>query len=111
MIEICLNAFLTNAMDMQAFDAVVGDITITTKRMEIADFTVSFKDSGLVVLVPKERPHSTYPWAFLHPFSLSMWFTTLAFFIFTGLVVWLLEHKKNRDFRGHPRKQVVTFLW
>jgi ionotropic glutamate receptor len=98
-------------MDVQAFDAVVGDVTITTKRMEIVDFTQSIKDSGLVVVVPVQDTHSSYPWAFLRPFSPAMWCTTLAFFVFTGVVVWLFEHKKNRDFQGNPRKQVVTFLW
>ena len=103
--------FLTNALDLQNFDGVVGDVTITTKRMEIVDFTQSFKDSGLVVVISVQGSHSSYPWAFLRPFSPAMWCTTLAFFVFTGLVVWLLEHKKNRDFRGHPRKQFVILLW
>jgi ionotropic glutamate receptor len=98
-------------MDVQAFDAVVGDVTITAKRKEIVDFTQSIKDSGLVVVIPIENSKSSYPWAFLRPFSPTMWFTTLAFFVFTGLVIWLLEHKKNRDFQGRPKKQVVTFLW
>ncbi|MCO5607967.1 hypothetical protein L7F22_062169 [Adiantum nelumboides] len=40
-----------------------------------------------------------------------MWLTTLAFFVFTGVVVWMLEHKRNRDFRGQPKKQIVTVLW
>jgi ionotropic glutamate receptor len=94
---------------LQMFDAVVGDVVITGKRMEIVDFTQSFKDSGLVVVVPIKDISN--PWAFLGPFTPTMWFTTLAFFIFTGFVIWLLEHKKNRDFRGHPSKQAVTLLW
>jgi ionotropic glutamate receptor len=98
-------------MDVQTYDAVVGDVTITAKRSEVVDFTQSIKDSGLVVVVPVENTKSSYPWAFLRPFSTTMWCTTLVFFVFTGLVIWLLEHKKNRDFQGHPRKQVVTFLW
>lgn len=102
---------LTNVMGVQAFDAVVGDVTITTKRMEKVDFTQPYTESGLVVIVPIKDSDSHYAWAFLRPFTPAMWFTTLAFFIFTGMVVWLLEHKKNRDFRGHPRKQIITLLW
>jgi ionotropic glutamate receptor len=100
-----------NDMSEQKYDAVVGDVTITAKRMEIVDFTVSFKESGLVVVIAVQSSHSSYPWAFLRPFSPAMWCTTLAFFIFTGIVIWLLEHKKNRDFQGHPTKQVVISLW
>jgi ionotropic glutamate receptor len=40
-----------------------------------------------------------------------MWSTTGALFVFTGLVVWLLEHKFNDTFRGKPKEQVTTFLW
>lgn len=93
------------------FDAVVGDVTITTKRLEKVDFSQPYTESGLVVVVPVRDSQSNYAWAFLRPFTPTMWLTTLAFFIFTGIVVWLLEHKKNRDFRGHPKKQVVTVLW
>eukprot|EP00250_Pteridium_aquilinum_P021124 c25034_g1_i2 orf=601-3321(-) len=95
----------------KVYDAVVGDVTITTKRMQKVDFTQPYTESGLVVVVPMRESHSSYAWAFLRPFNATMWLTTLAFFVFTGVVVWLLEHKKNRDFRGHPKKQCVTVLW
>lgn len=94
----------------KVYDAVVGDVTITTKRMEKVDFSQPYTESGLVVVVPVRNMHSN-EWAFLRPFSTRMWFTTLGFFVFTGLVVWMLEHKVNKDFRGHPKKQVVTILW
>jgi ionotropic glutamate receptor len=93
------------------YDAVVGDVMITTKRMEIVDFSQPYIESGLVVVVLARNLHSSNAWAFLRPFTTSMWLTTLAFFILTGMVVWILEHKKNRDFRGRPKKQVVTVLW
>ncbi|MCO5585910.1 hypothetical protein L7F22_039844 [Adiantum nelumboides] len=95
----------------KVFDAVVGDVTITTKRMEKVDFTQPYAESGLVVVVPIKESHSGYAWAFLRPFDSAMWLTTLAFFVFTGVVVWMLEHKRNRDFRGQPKKQIVTVLW
>ncbi|KAI5062617.1 hypothetical protein GOP47_0023156 [Adiantum capillus-veneris] len=95
----------------KVYDAVVGDVTITTKRMEKVDFSQPYTESGLVVVVPLKNVHSSNPWAFLQPFTARMWFVTLAFFIFTGLVIWMLEHKWNKDFRGRPKKQVVTVLW
>ncbi|XP_002963727.2 glutamate receptor 3.3 [Selaginella moellendorffii] len=93
------------------YDAVVGDITITTKRAKIVDFTQPYTTSGLVVVVPLKKGATNHAWAFMRPFTPAMWFTTGAFFLFTGVVMWLLEHKKNRDFRGRPKKQVVTTLW
>jgi ionotropic glutamate receptor len=95
----------------QEFDAVVGDVTITTKRSMTVDFTQPYTTSGLAVLVPVAPGGGSHAWAFMRPFTPLMWVTTGAFFFFTGLVLWLLEHKKNRDFRGRPKKQIVTTLW
>jgi ionotropic glutamate receptor len=95
----------------QDFDAVVGDVTITTKRSLTVDFTQPYVTSGLVVVVPVKPGGPGHAWAFMRPFTPLMWCTTGVFFFFTGLVMWLLEHKKNRDFRGRPKKQVVTTLW
>ncbi|CAM6092324.1 unnamed protein product [Calypogeia fissa] len=93
------------------FDAVVGDVTITMDRSKIVDFTQPYTASGLVVVVPTKVGGSSHAWSFMRPFSPLMWVTTGLFFLFTGLAIWILEHKKNKDFRGNPKKQVVTVLW
>ncbi|CAI9758070.1 unnamed protein product [Fraxinus pennsylvanica] len=93
-----------------AFDAAVGDIAITTNRTRMADFTHPFVESGLVVVAPIKKIHSN-GWAFLQPFSHKMWAVTGIFFLFMGVVVWILEHRTNDDFRGPPRKQFITVLW
>ncbi|KAG6549143.1 hypothetical protein Mapa_009369 [Marchantia paleacea] len=93
------------------YDAVVGDVTITTKRSKTVDFTQPYSASGLVVVVPTKSGGSNHAWAFMRPFTPLMWCTTGLFFLFTGLALWILEHKKNRDFRGRPKKQLVTTLW
>ena len=74
------------------------------------DFTQPFMESGLVVLVPVDETKSS-PWSFLQPFTAKMWLVTAAFFIFVGVVVWILEHRHNEEFRGSPRKQLVTLCW
>ncbi|PON50034.1 Ionotropic glutamate receptor, metazoa [Parasponia andersonii] len=95
---------------MQAFDAVVGDITITTSRTKIVDFTQPYIESGLVVVAPIRKLNSS-AWAFLRPFTPMMWCVTGVFFLIVGAVVWILERRTNEDFRGPPRKQVVTIIW
>lgn len=92
------------------YDAAVGDITITTNRTKIVDFTQPYMESGLVVVAPV-KVEKSYPWAFLKPFTLSMWFVTAGFFLFVGAVVWILEHRMNHEFRGPPRKQLITIFW
>lgn len=94
----------------QNFDAAVGDVTIVTNRTRIVDFTQPFMESGLVIVVPV-REEKSNPWAFLEPFTMQMWWVTGVFFLFVGTVVWVLEHRLNPEFRGPPRKQLITIFW
>lgn len=95
---------------MQFFDAVVGDIAIVTNRTKIVDYTQPFVASGLVVVAPFRKLNSG-AWAFLRPFSPLMWIVTACFFIGVGTVVWILEHRINDEFRGPPKRQIITILW
>ncbi|MCL7023811.1 hypothetical protein MKW94_000673, partial [Papaver nudicaule] len=101
---------LVHMITLDVFDAVVGDVAIVTNRTKIVDFTQPYIESGLVVVAPVKRSNSS-AWAFLRPFSAQMWAVTAAFFIAVGAVVWILEHRMNDEFRGPPRKQIVTILW
>ncbi|KAJ7295248.1 hypothetical protein O6H91_Y204200 [Diphasiastrum complanatum] len=103
---------LVERLANKEFDAVVGDVTITAERARIVDFTQPYIASGLVVVVPARKEETYAAWAFMRPFTPAMWCTTCVFFLCTGVVVWLLERKKNPTFRGGPlKKQFVTTLW
>ncbi|CAJ1942195.1 unnamed protein product [Sphenostylis stenocarpa] len=104
------NTKLLNMISIGKFDAVVGDITITTNRTKIVDFTQPYIESGLVVVAPIRKMKSS-AWAFLRPFTPMMWFVTGMFFLVVGAVVWILERRLNDDFRGPARRQFVTILW
>ena len=79
-------------------------------RTKIAEFTQPYIESGLVIVAPVKQATSS-AWAFLKPFTLEMWCVTGALFILVGIVVWLLEHRINEEFRGSPRRQVITIFW
>ncbi|KAK4406830.1 Glutamate receptor 3.2 [Sesamum angolense] len=87
----------------------VGDIAIVTNRTKIVDFTQPYIESGLVVVAPVRKLNSS-SWAFLRPFTPLMWAITAAFFLIIGVVVWILEHRINDEFRGPPKQQLVTIL-
>lgn len=74
------------------------------------DFTQPYAASGLVVVAPFKKLN-TGAWAFLRPFSWSMWLVTTVFFLIVGVVVWILEHRINDEFRGSPKRQLITVLW
>ncbi|XP_027187243.1 glutamate receptor 3.4 isoform X2 [Cicer arietinum] len=101
---------LVNDVALNIYDATVGDITIVPNRTRILDFTQPFMESGLVVVVPVKEIKSS-PWSFLKPFTAQMWCVTGAFFLFVGIVVWILEHRHNPEFRGSPKKQLMTIFW
>ncbi|KAK2975682.1 hypothetical protein RJ640_027785 [Escallonia rubra] len=101
---------LVRLMAADVYDAVVGDVAIITNRTKMADFTQPYIESGLAVVAPV-RKLSSSTWAFLRPFTYQMWCVTGIFFLMVGAVVWILEHRTNDDFRGPPRRQIVTILW
>ncbi|KAL2905979.1 Glutamate receptor 3.6 [Bienertia sinuspersici] len=95
---------------IDVFDAVVGDIVITTERARIVDYTQPFLESGLVVVAPVKTQDSD-AWAFLWPFTPMMWFVTGISILLMGIVIWILEHRFNDEFRGPPQNQIKTVLW
>ncbi|KAI3675261.1 hypothetical protein L1987_84849 [Smallanthus sonchifolius] len=101
---------LVAAVAGDTFDAAVGDVTITTNRTRIVDFTQPYMESGLVIVVPVKKTE-TSQWAFLKPFTIEMWLVTGGFFLLVGFVVWILEHRFNHEFRGPPSQQIITILW
>ncbi|KAI3736477.1 hypothetical protein L6452_16019 [Arctium lappa] len=101
---------LVNQIASNVFDAAVGDISIVSNRAKTVDFTHPYMESGLVVVVQIRKPDSC-SWAYLQPFSPPLWVVIAFLFLFVGLVVWLLEHRHNDEFRGPPKRQFVTVLW
>ena len=87
---------------LQRYDAVIGDIAISKNRSKNVDFTQPYVESGVVIVVPVREIYSN-AWAFLRPFTLEMWCTTGAFFLIIGVVVWILEHRSNQEFRGQTK--------
>ncbi|KAI3440875.1 Glutamate receptor [Psidium guajava] len=91
------------------FDAAVGDIAIVTNRTKIVDFSQPFASSGLVIVAPIDNTTSS-AWVFLQPFSAEMWVVTAASFVMIAIVIWILEHRVNNDFRGPPKRQLATMF-
>ncbi|KAK1360753.1 hypothetical protein POM88_045227 [Heracleum sosnowskyi] len=103
---------LIEIMNMKSFLMVwlIGDIVIVTNRTKVVDFTQPFVASGLVV-VALFKKLNTSAWAFLRPFSPSLWTITAAFFLVISVVVWTFEHRINDEFRGSLKTQLITILW
>lgn len=87
------------------FDAAVGDITITAKRSQYVNFTMSYTHLGVGTI---ERIENKDMWIFLKPLDVDLWLTSLVFFLFTGVVVRVIEHPTNSEFQGSSAQQIGT---
>ncbi|KAM3375173.1 glutamate receptor 2.8 [Capsicum galapagoense] len=102
---------LVHRITSKEYDAVVGDVTILASRSEDVDFTLPFSESSISAVVPVKNDDRKNAWIFLKPLKKELWITTGAFFVFIGFVVWVLEHRVNKEFRGPKRKQVGMIFW
>ncbi|CAN6245831.1 unnamed protein product [Urochloa humidicola] len=102
---------LVSLLPQQKADIVVGDVTITASRMASMDFSMPFTDSGWSMVVAVREETSTSMWIFLRPLTTSLWLASLAFFCFTGFVVWAIEHRINPEFRGTPWQQLGLIFY
>ncbi|CAM0909125.1 unnamed protein product [Alopecurus aequalis] len=97
-------AKLVDMVRDQEVDMVVGDVTIRASRMAGVDFTMPFTESGWSMVVAVEGTDPKW-FFFVSPMSRDLWLASLAFFCFTGFVVWVIEHRVNPEFRGTPWQQ------
>lgn len=79
---------------------VVGDVAILWNRTNYVDFTLPYSEIGITMLVPVKVDGRKSAWVFMKPLETKLWITILVFFICTGLVVWFLEYRVNKEFRG-----------
>ncbi|XP_076930503.1 glutamate receptor 2.7-like [Bidens hawaiensis] len=103
------NNLIDNLSDGK-YDAVVGDIMILADRSDHVDFTLPYAEAGVSLIVPVKDERKS-PWIFMKPLEKELWITTGAFLIYIGLVVWVIEHRVNEEFRGTRDDQVGMLLW
>ncbi|CAD5172797.1 unnamed protein product [Musa acuminata subsp. malaccensis] len=96
---------------LKNFDAVVGDTTIIANRSQFVDFTMPYTDSGVSMVVRVKDAKSKDLWIFLEPLPIDLWLGSLAFFVFTGLMVWVIERQENPEFAGKPLDQLGTIFY
>ncbi|WVZ65028.1 hypothetical protein U9M48_014458 [Paspalum notatum var. saurae] len=96
---------------LKEYDAVVGDVTILANRSLYVDFTLPYTESGVRMLVPVHDQRKKTAWTFLKPLSRDLWLGTGAFIVFTGFVVWFIEHRTNEEFRGPPASQIGSMFY
>jgi ionotropic glutamate receptor len=95
----------------QIYDAMVGDTTIVMDRSLYVDFTLPYTESGVQMVVPMKENWSKSFWIFVKPIENVLWAAILVVFVSTGFVVWLVEHKRNRQFGGNAAQQFFNISY
>jgi hypothetical protein len=98
----------TNRAFKSPFIVVYAEIRRRGRRRddhrEQVSFTMPFAETGYSMIVAEEDSSNSM-WIFVKPLTPELWLTSLAFFLFTGFVVWEIEHRINPRFCGTPWKQ------
>ena len=72
-------------------DLVVADLTMTTERAEIIDFSIPFMTVGLSILTKKPSIKDPAPFSFLSPFSVSIWLSILLAYVAVSCLLTLVS--------------------
>ncbi|XP_076911969.1 glutamate receptor 2.7-like [Bidens hawaiensis] len=91
------------------FDAVVGDVSVVSRRYQFAEFTHPFTETGLMMVVASTSYHQQ--WLFVKPFTSEMWVITILFNIYNALVIYLIERKHNPELQGSVLNQTGILLY
>ncbi|KAL0330147.1 UNVERIFIED_CONTAM: Glutamate receptor 2.8 [Sesamum radiatum] len=94
---------------------MAGDYNVSpikyTLESQYIDFTLPYTESGVSMVVPIKDDKSKNAWVFVKPLTWELWLTSFCSFVFIGILIWILEHRINEDFRGPFWYQVGMIFW
>jgi ABC-type amino acid transport substrate-binding protein len=89
---------LLNSVSSGNTDVAIAGITITAEREKIVDFSYSFFESGLQILVPSNSrvsPVNSFIWLIFSPILLRTIGVLLLIIIIAAHLLWFFERKNN----------------
>jgi ABC-type amino acid transport substrate-binding protein len=111
-VDMGLGAML-DAVAQGEVDAVAGALTITAQREVVMDFSHPFLSSGLAIAVPRDAGGG---WLNVVRRLFSEQFLNVvaglgALLLAVGVLVWLMERRRNDQFGGSPLSGVGSGVW
>jgi ionotropic glutamate receptor len=90
---------------------VVGDLTITSDRLKIVDFTLPYLQSSLKMVAPVESKRELKPLEILHlPFSWDLWLAIAIAFVATVVSIAIVEPFEE-DNEAELRRRLGKSFW
>ncbi|KMZ74963.1 Glutamate receptor [Zostera marina] len=99
--------------ELKKDSVIVGDVTIIARRSYV-EFSLPFTETGIAMLVPTSKnsyAESGSPWILFKPWKWDLWLTVFGFLLLTALMVWVIEHRINPEFRGPPSQQMSLVFY
>ncbi|KMZ74962.1 Glutamate receptor [Zostera marina] len=100
--------------ELKKNSVIVGDVTIIANRSTDVEFSLPFTETGIAMLVPTNKnsyAESGSPWILFKPWKWDLWLTVFGFLLLTALMVWVIEHRINPEFRGPPSQQMSLVFY
>ncbi|KAG6598368.1 Glutamate receptor 2.5, partial [Cucurbita argyrosperma subsp. sororia] len=91
---------MLEAVRNKTYDGAVGEIGILPNRFDIVDFTVSYLETEIVMVVKEKRSQWKQLWAFTEAFDVSTWLLIPTMHLFISFSVWLLERQNSEELKG-----------
>ncbi|MDJ0635279.1 MAG: transporter substrate-binding domain-containing protein [Xenococcaceae cyanobacterium MO_188.B29] len=91
---------LLNSVSSKNTDVAIAGITITAEREKNVDFSHSFFESGLQILVPlrsQASPVNTFVWLIFSPILLETIGVLLLVIVISAHLLWFFEREKNPE--------------
>ena len=102
-------------------DMALADLTVSQQRANVVDFTESFMNTGIGVLVKVNRHHSNNLSGFTEPFTVKLWIVIIILINVVLLCMWMLERlspyglrergKRNKDNCTFSLEETMWFTW
>ncbi|CAF3304363.1 unnamed protein product [Rotaria sp. Silwood2] len=86
---------LVKAVANRVCDVAIGDITVTSKRREIVDFSTSIFDNSIRIIVRQTTTVNVDLLSYLKPFSLNLWLILLICTVYAAILLCVLERQDN----------------
>eukprot|EP01080_Neovahlkampfia_damariscottae_P006636 gene6636-10801_t len=82
-------------------DITFSSLTVTGPRSDVIDYTSSFLDVGLRILIPKPQTAAKLD-SFLEPFSWEVWLIICLTFLLFVVLLWLFDACSPYGYHNHP---------
>ncbi|CAF0896820.1 unnamed protein product [Adineta steineri] len=94
------------------YDMVVADLTVTSARTQLVDFSTSIFDNSMRVII-RQAPDATIDYlAYLKPFSRTLWLTILGTTVYSSILIFLLERQHNEALQDRSHVSAATLsVW